>query len=359
MKSLTDFFPAPYFLKMPAVGIDVSEDAVRLVEFKKADGKIALGNYCTKSLRQGTIKGGEILNPNEMKGVLTELRSEYNFDFAYLSLPEEKAYIFRTTVPLAEPSQVRDSIEFKLEENIPLSVSEALFDYSILNPSHKKSDHLDVVVVAMPKQYVLRYTDIIKSAGIFPISLEITPSAIARALLPIHSRETYMIINFQHDMTEVMIVSQGAVQFTSSISIGSDATTLSIEKHFGVSTEEAVKIKKGDIFIKNQEKVELFFSLINTLSALKDEINRLYIYWHTFKGRGDLTVDKISRMILCGDDALLSGLDEYLSIMLQVPVEVANVWQNAFSFDTYVPNMRFNESLDYAAAIGLALADKI
>jgi len=41
--------------------------------------------------------------------------------------------------------------------------------------------------------------------------------------------------------------------------------------------------------------------------------------------------------------------------VLQSKVEVGNVWRNTFSFEEYIPPILFDESLDYAAAVGLAL----
>jgi hypothetical protein len=59
--------------------------------------------------------------------------------------------------------------------------------------------------------------------------------------------------------------------------------------------------------------------------------------------------------VLCGRDAGLVGFEEYLSFPLKIPVEVANVWQNVFSYNDYVPPISFLDSLDYASAVGLAL----
>jgi type IV pilus assembly protein PilM len=342
---------------MPAVGIDIEEDAIRFVELMKKEGDIRLKQYGTRPLPPGTIKNGDILNADELKRQLRAFRDEYKFDFANISLPEEKAYIFRTAVPLADPAQVHDSIEFQLEENVPLSLSEALFDYSIVNNVHKDPNHLDVVVVVLPRQYVTNYSALIQESGIFPLSLQIAPTAIARSLLKERDQKTYMVVNFYQEKTGIIIMSHGVAQFTSTVGIGSNAFTSSIEKHFGVSTEEARRIKRGESFVPNKERLDMFYSLINTVSALKDEMQRLFTYWHTFKGRSEDTNDKIERVILCGDDALLPGLDEYLSIMLETPVDVGNVWTNAFSFDQYVPAMKFNDSLNYAVSIGLAIVD--
>ncbi len=322
MKRFSDFFPPPDFLRMPAAGIDVAEDAIRAVQFSKKNGTVNVQHVITKPITVGTIKNGEIVNPEELQRVLREIKTEGKFEFARLSLPEEKAYIFRTAVPLAAHSAIRDSIEFQLEENIPLSPQETTFDYTILTPDRHDSNHLDVAVVAVSRQYVKAYVELIKSSGISPLSFAIAPSALVCALLPHAGYGASMIVHFYEQKTVIIIASQGAVQFASTIGIGGSALTSSIEKHFGIGTEEARKIKRAEVYIKDKGRIELFFSLMNTVSALKDEILRLITYWQTFKGRGDELGDRIQKIILCGEDAALPGLDEYLSIMLNIAVHV-------------------------------------
>ncbi len=355
MKSFSDMFPPPRFLEMPAVGIDISEDAIRFVEFARKGTHSELKKYGKRPLPLGIIKNGEIADPDQLKTELKKLREEQKFDFAHLSLPEEKAYIFRTTVALAEPAHVHDSIEFLLEENVPLSIPEAIFDYSIVRAVHKDTSHLDVVVVVVPRQYVVDYANLVREAGLFPLSLQIVPTAITRSAVGHNDHSNIMIVHFYREKTGITIVSRGVVQFTSTIGIGGDAFTKAIEKYFNVSTEEARRIKRNESFVPNKERVELFYSLMNTVSALKDEIQRLFVYWQTFKGRADELGGKIERVILCGEDALITGIDEYLSISLHLPVEVADLWKNIFSFDEYVPAMKHHESLEYAVSIGLAL----
>ena len=66
----------------------------------------------------------------------------------------------------------------------------------------------------------------------------------------------------------------------------------------------------------------------------------------------------IKEIILCGGDANLAGLTEYLTLTLKIPVKLANVWLNVFSFEEYVPEIEFNKSLKFATAVGLALKGK-
>jgi hypothetical protein len=60
---------------------------------------------------------------------------------------------------------------------------------------------------------------------------------------------------------------------------------------------------------------------------------------------------------LPGGDSNLIGLPEYLSASTHTPVEHANVWANIANAEKYVPEIAFNKSLSFAAALGLALGD--
>jgi hypothetical protein len=40
---------------------------------------------------------------------------------------------------------------------------------------------------------------------------------------------------------------------------------------------------------------------------------------------------------------------------MRTPVHLADVWQNAFSFDSYIPEISYKQSLRFATVAGLAL----
>ena len=64
----------------------------------------------------------------------------------------------------------------------------------------------------------------------------------------------------------------------------------------------------------------------------------------------------IKKIIISGKDAATPGLKEYLADAVGCRVDLANVWTNVFDFEHQIPKMSFEESLDYAPAIGLALS---
>ena len=95
----------------------------------------------------------------------------------------------------------------------------------------------------------------------------------------------------------------------------------------------------------------IFSYLINTISAIKDEIYKFISYCNE---REDVD-GQVDRIILCGRDALIVGFDKYLSLNLNINVSVANIWANNFSFDDYTPEISRLDSLDLAVVNGLNL----
>ena len=214
---------------------------------------------------------------------------------------------------------------------------------------------MDVAVSVLPQNELKKYVDMFTDTGIMPVSFEIEAQAIARAVLPRGDKGTYMVIDFGDTRMGISIVSDEAVRFTSTINVGSDTISLAIQKHFSISPEEAYRMKNEKKISKSAGDKEFFQAVLSTISIIRDEINKLYIYWHTH-GMEERGGGKIGKIVMCGGGANLAGLTDYLSASLKIKVEIANPWCNVNSFENYIPEIPANEALGYASVIGLALA---
>lgn len=343
-------FPPPRFLSMPAAGLAISDRHVRYVRFKKGSRGRTIDLHGGCALPQGVIESGFINNEKELIKALTNLRKESGISFVHATLPEEKAYLFKTELPHMDEQEIRSSLEFKIQENVPLSPAKAVFDYSLI-PDYSPTT-IGASVVVLPSKVVSIYTNVLVSAGLTPLSFHTESQAMARAVVPSDDMATSVVVHFRETKTVFFIVSRGVVQFASTIPIGGDALTVLIQKHFKISFDEAEEMKKSHGFATNQENSELFLSFVNELSVVKDEINKLYNYWRNYEPNKELAIKKI---ILSGSDALLPGIDRYLALDFTAQIEIANVWSNAFSLEKYIPPIDARRALNFPAAIGLAL----
>lgn len=336
------------------MGLAITERCIHVIELVKKGRGLELGRFGLRQLPVGAIQDGYINDKHAVTEALGSLRKELGMEFVSATLPEEKAYIFKTELPKVVEGNLREAIELRLEENVPLAAQDTIFDYAVI-PSVSGEDHVDVGVSALPSKVVDNYLEVIRAAELQPVSLSIEVAALSRALIPRGSLGTFMIVNVGETRTGLSIVSRGVVQFSLTVPIGGDVLTEGLKKRFSVNDEEAKKIKEERGFKKSRENMEIFFSLMNTVSAIKDEISKLFIYWQTHQNLSDKTTADIEKIIMCGRDCNLAGFDEYLSLTLKVPVEVGNVWQNVFSYDDFIPAIPFLDSFDYAPAVGFAL----
>ncbi len=352
----SQFFPTPRFLEMPVVGLDISDSALSAVELVRHHRGLTLGRYARRLLPPGSISEGYVNNRDAVIEELRKLKNALNLDFVNVSLPEEKAYLFRTQIPNVPRKEMRGALEFKIEESAPVSAHEAVFDYAVLTPpEHEAPVHLDVAMTVFPSKVVETYLELLNSADLIPLSFEIEAQAIARSVITRGDGDTYMIVNFGAQKTGLFIVSHEVVQFTSTVAIGGVHITEAISKHLSISLQEAEKIKNEHTVFRHKKHEDLFMALMNAVSALKDEIQKLSLYWDSHKEQGEEPTKKITKIILSGRDAGLTCFAEYLGMSLQSSVAVGNVWSNVFSLEDGIPPILFDESLDYAGAIGLAL----
>ena len=355
------FFPPPKYLTLPFFGLDISDRSLKYFSFSSGKNGLRPDRFKQIQIPEGLIGSGEIKKREELVFFLKENCRKAGIEYAVASLPEEKAFLHLMSLPFAEGGDIREMIETQLEERVPLPASEIIFDYQMVYNKDKADGeairHFDVLVSAFPKKIIEEYRGVLEEAGIIPLAFEVETQSIARAIMPKGEQETIMVIDFGKTRTSFLIISGGHLRFTSTISVGGETIDKAISKNLGVNLLEAERLKKerGGVFnfdVKN----EIYVSILPLISAIKDEAKKNMIFWETHASHlHNRKKGKIEKIFLCGGDANLTGLPEYLAHSLRIKVELANVWINAFSFEDYVPEIFFKDSLNYATAVGLAL----
>jgi len=203
---------------------------------------------------------------------------------------------------------------------------------------------------------VTQYLSLISSSGLTPLSFELEGQALARAIIEKGNCDTFMGVDMGATRTGINIVSEGIVQFTSTVNIGGQLFTKTIAEALDMSFEDAKKFKEQHGLTRKHDSKNMFDLLTPVVSTLRDEINRHYIYWRTHKDIGDISSNKkIKKIILSGGEANVPGIKDYLSETLNVDIEFANPWVNVASLDEYIPQLSFRDSLRYVTALGLSL----
>ncbi len=350
IKRFFDFFPTPRFLKFSYVGIHVEPEVLHFAELISNGDSFRLGRYGYETFS----KTDNMLTNESLKAALMKIRDEKGVRYVKAALPEEETYLFTTEVTGVTNREIREEIEFHLEENVPIAGSEALFHYFVVPGIEGKKK---AVVSVVSREVVNRYTTLFAECGITAVSFLVESSALSRAVVKQGEEETQLLVYVSRDKTILAIVTHEFVQFTSTSSFGGASFTSAIQKQFDITPEEARKIKFAQGLLKSgSAKEDYSFPLANAAAVLRDEIQRVSSYWYKLSGGNMGAVQKI---VLCGRDATMPGLADYLSISLKTPVVVSDVWANISYYKDNIPPISFGDSVSYGTTLGLVVSTSI
>lgn len=349
IRSLSRIFPPPYYLSLPAAGIDLSDRSLKYIRLMHRKRRYELMDYGQMSLPQGVVSSGQIQDKKALVEVMKKAKADWGLQYVAAALPEESAYIVPITLPPGTEGGEREAIELQLEEHVPLPVSDVIFDFEVLPGKNHQ-----VIVSVFPAQVIRDYEEVMLAAGLQPLALEVEAQAIARAIVPRQEPGTVLAIDFGRTRTSFFIVSGGEVLFSSTTrTLGGNIMTRAIEKNLGLATTEAEILKMRQGLVGSSE-ASLAAALVPTLSVLRDEILKLDSYWERRTAEAGKS-ETFSRVLLCGGEAGLPGLVDYLHSQLERRVDMGNVWVNALDPNYAAPALPQRDSLAYATAIGLAL----
>jgi type IV pilus assembly protein PilM len=350
-------FPPPHFMTFPCVGVDISDTSLKYVQFEQThphDEYLKLTKWGDIEVPQGIVERGNVHDVAKLTAVLMQMKEQSGAKYVNISLPEERAYLFETTLPIQTPrNDIRGLLEFRLEENVPLSPRDAYFDYTIVSED-AESRTMHVAVAVYAQSTINSYYEACTKAGLVPFSFEIEAQAIARATVPRTFTGTHMIVDFGKTRMGIGIVHHGVLMYTSTIEVAGNQLSEDMRGILGnVEESELTKIKNTKGLMMTKENEEIAKILRKHADIIVDELSVRMRYWHT----RDIDRDarEIKKVIVCGGSANLHGLTEYLTEKLEVETERAQVWTNALSFAEAVPEIGRRYSYGYATAIGLAL----
>lgn len=344
-------FAAPRYLSPLAAGIDISASGVKLAVIAERMHGLELVEYAEGTLPLGAVEAGEIADRAAVVDVLRKIVKEHHVRFANVAHSESRSYLFEAEVPGKGKKEWRTAIEQRIDELVPLPPSETIFDFTA---TESRGELTQVVGTACASRIIQESLSVLDEAGIEALSIESESFALPRSLIKDGDDDTVLIIDIGRTTTKLVIVEKRVPRFATTLDIGGHALTLAVVKYFGVSEEEAKRVKAEKGLVSGPGNEEYIAAMLSTISVIREEIARRVDFWQARAGEGS-GHKPIARAVLVGGNATVRGLAEYLESNLHIPVTLGDVFLNLTSRDHWLPPLDYLESLAYGTAIGLAL----
>lgn len=334
------------------VGLDIGTNSVKLVELEESKGGFRLKNFGINPIPKDSIVNGAIVNHDAVVGSIQQLISNLKIKTkdAVASISGHPVIIKKISMPLASEEELEDSIKFEAEQYIPFDLEEVNIDYQILAVEEGKADHMSVMLVAAKKVMINDYVKILNDAGLNPAILDIDVFALENAFeinYQPEEHQTIALVDIGASTININIIKEGLSAFTRDIFLGGNQITEDIQKHFGISFEEAETLKtSGDINNPEFGGKEIVKQVCD---AMASEIQKSLDFYSS------TTYEQVSRIFLSGGCAKIPFMKDAVEEKSNVTTEVINCMRT-IKYDENVFDPDYIKDITPLASIGVGLA---
>lgn len=356
-------------------GIDVNDFSLRIVKLKKHRRGFRIVSFHEQNIKPGIVQEGVIQDQTALARVIASACSlvhgkKLETVHAIVSLPEEKSFSQVIQMPVMTQEELATAVPLEVENYIPLAIDKVYMDFQVIEKHADKENnkHVDLLINVMPKTIIDSYVACFKEAGLVPYILEVESQAITRALIKRGaSLPPVILIDLGSASTSFIIVSSGAIRFTSSIPVSSEQLTKAIATSLNIEMSKAENLKLtyglsgqksgGRTGAEASDIAAMVQAMNPLLEELASQIKK-YITFYRDHVTNDFveSAGNIKNILLCGGGANLKGLPEFLSQQIGLPVEIGNPLSNIMAEKHGGSNsFPLKKALSFTTALGLAL----
>jgi len=335
------------------VGLDIGSSSIKAVELEKRGNGYGLVSFAISPLGTDGAGDGIERDPASASQKIEQLflNSAIQTRRVAASVSGHSVIVKRITVAANNEEELANAIPYEAQQQIQLDMEEIRLSYQVLGAV--SSNAFDVVLVAVKKDKVANYTEVLRQARVNPAVIDIDAFALGNAFEVNYEPAPNLVVgllNIGASIMNISIIRGGTPLFTRDVSVGGNLFTDALQKEFGLSFADAESLKEGRQF--GDVSVERRSAHLRSVSEiLLLEIQKTLDFF-----RQNTTGESIQQVYLAGGSARVEGLVDVLHQDLNVPVEIIDPFRkiqidgtkfDADSVDELRPRM--------AVAVGLAL----
>jgi type IV pilus assembly protein PilM len=306
------------------VGIDIGSSSVKLVQVREQKGGFALRSVGILPLPAEAIVDNTLMDSSSIVETIKNLVNslEISAKEAASSISGNSVIIRKIVLPSMTTEELEDQIHWEAEQYIPFDINDVNIDFQILGPDENDPSRMTVLLVACKRDIVNDYIAVFNETGIRLSVIDVDSFALQNAFeinYDVYPEDVVALVNIGANIMNLNIVKNGVSLFTRDVQTGGSLYNDEIQKQFGVSSEDAERIKiSGDC--PDRSKLQDIITRFNETLAM--EMRRSLDFYNSTASEG-----KISKVVLSGGVAKTPMLSETVEQRLGVQTEVVNPFQ--------------------------------
>jgi type IV pilus assembly protein PilM len=348
--------------------IDIGSDTIKMAEFSCVPGsKLVLEKFAFEPIFVGNEDPVVVF-----ARIYQYMIQAYDFKSHDVRVTVSGQLAFSRLNKLPELSGDDDAIarviEFEAKQAVPYTMDEIIWDYQLIQhelPAVTEFDdpayEYEALFIAVKKDIVSSYTDVIMESGKNILSVNISPIAMTNSFQSCGQHDAdacEMILNIG-GQSSVLVINEGGRVFVRSIPIAGNAITQQISKEFGITFDEAEDLKRkhgfvalGGAYEEPESEVAATISKIarNVMTRLHGEISRSINVW-----RSQYNGNKPTKLFIAGGGSLIQYITEFFEEKLHIPVDYLNVFSIMGIADTVNKDQLLDVAPMFSELAGMGL----
>jgi type IV pilus assembly protein PilM len=235
------------------------------------------------------------------------------------AVPGRVAIIKKIQLPVQEEEELEANVEFQASQVIPDTLENVNLDYQALDYL-EVGNKMDVLLVAVKKDIINSYSQVIKDAGLTPTIIDVDYFAMENMYEINYEPESNDVVGLIHvgaRYTSINVLKHGVSAFTGDLPVGGEAFTEALVHALQLSYDQAETLKVTGQS-EGKKSADVATLLKPTADYLVAEISRtLSLY------RAVADEEGIHKIYLSGGSAKVPGLSRILAERLGVEVELS------------------------------------
>jgi len=344
----------PFFSTNDLVtGIDIGSHAVKVCQLKRSGKGYSIVALGSAVLPEGAVDDGSLNDPEIVGEVISNLFSNLKLKNKKIgfSISGYSVIVKKVNLETMTEAKLEEHIMEEAEQYIPFDIDDVYLDFQDLKTGAEGGGRTDVMLVAAKKEIVDDYLEMMEGLNLKPVIVDVDGFALENTFEYNYQKtQNVGLVDIGASKMNINILSNGASVVARDIIVGSRQLTEQIQNAFDLDFEEAEGLKLGNIPAGDKEK-EIADIFTTTCTQWVLEIKKAIDLYHS-----NHPDDPLTKLVLSGGGAKVTGLTDFLARETELPVELFNPFINLGSkkkkidadyLDSVAPEM--------AIATGIAL----
>ncbi len=347
-------FLNPFQSKDGFVALDIGSSSIKLAETVFERNGFRLCSLGILPLPPDAIQQNMVVEPAPLIEAVRQLIKEHGVSARKVicAVPGRAVIMKKIQMPRQTDEELETNIEFEANNVIPENLANVNLDYQVLKLLDN-GNKMEVLLVAVKKEIVNSYAEVIEKAGLSPAVIDVDYFAMENLYEanypPQPGGGMVGLIHMGARYTSVTLLENGYSMFTGDLTVGGEEFTETLRKELHVSNEaaEAAKINGS---LDGETKLELETMLKPAMEDIVDEIRRtVSLYGTASEGEG------LKHIYLSGGGAKVPGLRALLQEKLSVPISFTEPFRG-FAVNKNIDNNFLAESASlFTVVAGLSI----